>query len=136
MPRNLIRLEKELALLELRYGLHNIEYPSDGSWIKILNYPLPRGKYNFRSCTVLIIVPENYDLVPVSEVHIDKDLRLVDGKKLVHLPHTLESVYDDLGYQWISIHPGKRNHSLIDFVNTLTTYLTDPKKYERLVNGG
>ena len=133
--RNLKRLALELKILERIYGYSNVYYPEDGSWVKITNFRLPRYKYNLTSCTILIIIPRNYDDAEVVECYIDKDLRCIKGSRLADLPHSHKRRFSGDGYQWICFEPTRgrqTNSGLLDFMNTLRTYISGPWKYQKL----
>ena len=132
--RNLKRLEFEIKILEKTFGWRNISYPSDGSWIKINRFRLPQKicRYNLRFAVILIIIPYEYDIVGVSECYIDMDLRIKKGMVWDKLPHTHEKGYEEEGYQWLCFEASIRFISLLDFINTLNLYFTDPFRYQRL----
>lgn len=132
--KNIRRLSFEIKILEGIFGYRNISYHSGGSWIKISNYTLPqiRCVYNFRFTTILIIIPDEYDAVGVSVSYIDKDLRIRRGLKFEKLPHTHDGKYDREGYQWLCFEMPNRFIGLLDFINTLKVYFTDPFQYQRL----
>jgi hypothetical protein len=133
--RNLKRLALELKILENVYGYDNVYYPEDGSWVKLTNYRLPPDEYNMSFCTVLVLIPKAYDDAEVTECYIDKDLRCKKNSRLVNLPHSYKKKFSGEGYQWICFEPSeckKSNAGLLDFVNTLRTYLCDPWTYQDL----
>ena len=132
--RNLRRLQFEMGILRKIFGSRNISYPSDGSWIKISNYELPRHNcaYNFRFTAILIIIPDEYGSVGVSECYIDRDLKVKKGLKLERLPHTQNGKYNKEGYQWLCFEASNKFVSLLDFINTLKLYFNNPFRYQRL----
>ncbi|MEO0075359.1 MAG: E2/UBC family protein, partial [candidate division WOR-3 bacterium] len=73
--RNLKRLSIEIQVLQRIYGYQNVTFSKDAEWIFIKNFKLPNGKYNMNSCSVLIIVPENFDDAEVTECYVDKNLK-------------------------------------------------------------
>lgn len=132
--RNLRRLQFEIGILKNIFGFQDVSYPSDGKWIKISNYRLPQHKciYNFRVTAILIIIPEEYDAVGISLSYIDKDLRIRRDLKFERLPHTHDGKYNKEGYQWLCFEMPNRFIGLLDFINTLRVYFTDPFQYQRL----
>lgn len=126
--RNLKRLAIEIKVLEERYCASNIEFPDDGSWVKIRNFPLPNF-YNMPECTILIIIPSNYDPASVVECHIPRKLRIRTRKGYAKMSNWHESRFQNEGYQWICFEPGSRFTSLLDFINTLRAYFSDPFSY-------
>lgn len=132
--RNIRRLSFEIKILERIFWAGNIAYPSDGRWIKISNYRLPQTKcvYNFGFITILIMVPEEYDSVGVSECYIDKDLKIKNGTAFYHLPHVHGKKFNEHGYQWLCFHASSSFVGLLDFINTLKFYFTDPFQYQSL----
>lgn len=133
--RNLRRLALEIRILESMYGFNSVYYPEDGAWIKLLDLRLPHGRYNLRACTVLILIPENYDTAEVVECYLDKDLCGKKGNSFVKLPHSHQRGFSGQGYQWVCFEPSGSNRAdtgLLDFINTLRTYLSDPWKYQEL----
>ena len=131
--RNLKRLGCEIKIMEKIFGYNNISYPKDGSWIK-LNYKLPQHKckYNLNTITVLIIISGSYDSTSVSECYVDRDLRIQKGRKLEKLPHTHDKKYDEQGYNWLCFENPDVFVSLLDFLNTLKLYFTDPFEYQEI----
>lgn len=131
---NVRRLAFELKMLERIFGYRNISYPSDGSWVKISNYKLPqdRCKYNLGYTPILILIPENYDSVGISLCYIDKDLKIRQPTELARLPHTHDGKYNKEGYQWLCFEVFSSFVGLLDFINTLKVYFTDPFLYQRL----
>jgi len=133
--RNLKRLELEIAIMERLFGHSNISYAEDGSWIKISNYKLPNNEceYNLDSATIQVVIPKNYDTSSVTEVYIDRHLRIRKKKKFAMLPHTSdhkEAIGN--GYIWLCFEPPDVFVSLLDFINTLKAYFTNPFNYQKL----
>lgn len=132
--RNIRRLSFEIKILERIFGSRNINYPSDGSWIKISNYRLPQTKcaYNLGVTTILIIIPEEYDAVGVSLSYVDMELRVKRGMNFERLPHTHDGEFSKEGYQWLCFEPSGKFVGLLDFINTLKFYFTNPFQYQSL----
>lgn len=133
--RNLKRLELEIAIMERLFGHSNISYAEDGSWIKISNYRLPQGEYEYNlvTMTLQIIIPENYDNSSVIEVYLDRDLRIRKKKKFLALPHTSDHKEAiGRGYIWLCFEPPDVFVSLLDFINTLKAYFTNPFNYQKI----
>lgn len=133
--RNLKRLSIEIQVLQKIYGYQNVAFSKKGEWIFIKNFKLPNGKYNMNSCSVLIIVPENFDDAEVTECYVDKNLKWKAGLLNKNLPHSYKDKSPYKDYQWICFDPTPGNPSnsgLLDFINTLRTYFTDPWKYQDL----
>lgn len=132
--RNLKRLGCEIKIIENLFGYNNISYPKDGSWIKIKNYRLPQHKcrYNLNKITALIIIPCSYDNSSISECYIDRDLRIQKGRRLEKLPHTHDKKYDEQGYNWLCFENPDVFVGLLDFLNTLKLYFTDPFIYQEI----
>ena len=132
--RNLRRLQFEIGILRKIFGFQNISYPSDGSWIKISNYMLPQTRcvYNFRFTSILVMIPDEYGSVGVSLSYIDKDLRIRRGSKFEKLPHTHDGKYNKEGYQWLCFEVSNKLVGLLDFINTLKLYFSDPLSYQHL----
>ena len=133
--RNLKRLELEIAIMERLFGHSNISYAEDGSWIKISNYKLPINEceYNSLTTTLQIIIPGEYDNASVIGAYIDRDLRIRKKKKFVTLPHTSDHKEAiGKGYIWLCFEPPDVFVSLLDFINTLKAYFTNPFNYQKL----
>lgn len=130
--RNIRRLRLELNALQNRYGRANVVFPNNYEWAKLVRFPLKPGKYNLQNCTILIIIPKNYDMVSIRECHVDLDLRMIDQSGRSHdLPNLHSSYKYDLdGYRWLCFEePKGKNTGLIGFIDTLRTYFTDPHGY-------
>lgn len=133
--RNLKRLELETAIMERLFGHSNISYAEDGGWIKISNYKLPINEceYNSLTTTLQIIIPKEYDNASVIEAYIDRDLRIRKKKKFIMLPHTSDHKEAiGKGYIWLCFEPPDVFVSLLDFINTLKAYFTNPFNYQKL----
>ena len=136
--RNARRLRMELCAVQNRYGRANVVFPTDFEWVKLTRFPLKPGQYNLPSCTVLINIPEAYDLVSIRECYVDRDLMLRAGFGDLHeLPHVHSGFgHDEDGYRWLCFEePMGRNTGLIGFIDTLRAYFTDPHAYVE-ANGG
>lgn len=133
--RNLKRIEVEIRILERLFGIHNVSYADDGSWIKISNYKLPRTEceYSLDSITLQIIIPKEYDNIAISEVYVDSDLMIRKKNRFVVPPH-IGNEQDAIGkgYLWLCFHPAEEFIGLLDFINILKTYFTNPFKYQKL----
>ena len=130
--KNTRRLKMEISALQNRYGRAQVVTPSDSSWLKICGFPLNPGQYNLPNCTILIIIPDHYDLAKIRECHVDHDLRLIDNRgRCRDLPHGHGWAEHKVnGYQWLCFEePLGSNTGLIGFVSTLRAYFTDPHKY-------
>jgi len=130
--RNVRRLRLELNALQNRYGRTKVVFPSDYEWVKLGEFPLKPGQYNLPRCTVLIIIPERYDMASIRECYVDRDLRLSgihSGSQ--DLPHVHSGFgYDMDGYRWLCFEePEGKNTGLIGFIDTLRAYFTDPHGY-------
>lgn len=134
--RNLRRLELEIRVLEKLFDYNNISYPSDGGWIKISKYELPQTRviYNRSMITVQIKIPEHYDNVGVSEVFINRGLKVKRGFRWRKLPHTHDDQKEAVGkgYIWLCFEDLKSFIGLLDLINTLKLYFTDPFEYQEL----
>jgi hypothetical protein len=136
--RNLKRASMEIKFLQLRYGKDKINFARDGAWIKIKQYPLP-PQYNQQTCTLIIIIPENYDSVSVAEVYTTNSLKIKQNGKMGMLGnwHSADIgehshlFTDSSKYMWICFHPGQKFVSLLDFMNTLRVYFINPAAYSR-----
>jgi len=130
--RNIRRLRLELNALQNRYGKTKVVFPSGYDWVKLVEFPLKPGQYNLPSCTVLIIIPERYDMASIRECYVDRDLRLraTFGESQA-LPHVHSGFgYDRDGYRWLCFEePQGKNTGLIGFIDTLRAYFTDPHGY-------
>ena len=129
------RLVPEFKGLQHRYGSSKVVAPKDLSWMKLMEFPLTPGQYNLRSCTVLIMIPHNYDLVCIRECYVDIDLRRVDaGGQLRKLPHVHTGYrYERDGYRWLCLESGYgENSGLIGFIDILRTYFTDPEGFNKV----
>jgi hypothetical protein len=136
--RNMRRLQKEVSALKNRYGRVNVVAPSNYEWVKLVEFPLLPGMFNLSSCTVLIKIPSDYDLVNIRECYVDRDLLLrVSSQSFEDLPHVHSGHgYDEEGYQWLCFEePQGDNGGLIGFINTLRAYFTDPHGYVKTNEG-
>jgi Prokaryotic E2 family E len=134
--RNLRRLAVELQVLVRRYGQNNIPFHENGDWILINNFKLPKNKYNMDSCRVLIIIPPDYDDAEITWCHVDANLKWKSGIFGKNLPHSYKGKqFSFEGYQWVCFEatPGNPSNSgLLDFINTLRAYFTNPWIYQEL----
>ncbi|MFH0795988.1 MAG: E2/UBC family protein [Candidatus Omnitrophota bacterium] len=136
--RNLKRLALEMKILQARYGADNVDFPSDGTWVRIRNYSLP-PQYNLRMCPIVIIIPEQYDTTSVTEVYTPSNLRIIikgSFKQLENWHDASIGKHSNLfsnteNYMWICFHPGRHFVSLLDFLNTLRVYFTNPFLYKK-----
>ena len=131
--KNVRRIQLEVVALRNRYGSQNIVVSPKLSWVKIVGFPLKQGMYNLNATTIAIIIPPHFDSESVSECYVDSDLRFSNKKSL---PHMWGSVHEQEGYIWLCFHqPGKKGYVLLDFIETLRAYFSDPNKYIK-ANGG
>ncbi len=129
--RNMNRLRMEVSALRNRYGRNNVTFHSGGDWIELTQFSLPQGVYTLNTATLLIIIPPNYDAAKISEVYVDRDLRLRQGnKRLPHVHNRYQTEYRNVGYEWLCFEtPQGPNEGLIGFISTLRAYFTDPHAY-------
>lgn len=129
--RNLNALRLETSALANRYGRRNITVHNDGNWVKQSRFPLPKGQYNLETATILIIIPERYNSVSISECYVDADLRFRKGNsRLPHVHAGFQTGYRKVGYEWLCFEPPQGpNEGLIGFIHTLRAYFTDPHAY-------
>lgn len=135
--KNMRRLQMEISLLRNRYGSRKIAAPSDYEWVKIEGFPLLPGKFNLPACTVLIMIPDNFDSSSIKECYVDRDLKVRGSWGWENLPHLHAGYgYDQEGYRWLCFEDPRKDHAgLLDFIRTLRAYMTSPRDYVR-ANGG
>jgi hypothetical protein len=86
-----------------------------------------------------MIIPENYDSVSVSEIYTASSLRVSQRGRMSTLENWHSTAIgehrhlftDPSKYMWICFHPGRNFVSLLDLMNTLRLYFTNPVAYKK-----
>jgi len=73
------RILQEVKLLQKQYGV--VENDSDGKWVLIKNYQLPKG-WNKDQTDILINIPAGYPATPPNNFFVPVGLRLTNGANI------------------------------------------------------
>lgn len=71
------RVAQEMALLRTKYP--GAEHGPELDWVLILDYALPRNRFNKDRTRLLFIIPPGYPNTGPDDFFVDGDLRLKDG---------------------------------------------------------
>jgi hypothetical protein len=135
--RDYHRLYQEIEVLDQRFGKDKVFWDSQGTWVMVHDFPLPRGA-NQSTTHVIIIIPENYgNGQPIRDAFVDPGLLVRNPKtgRMENIPHYFalypyniplllgdKEEWQRQKWQYICLHGG----SLMIYLNNLYKFFTEP----------
>jgi hypothetical protein len=137
--RDFHRLYKEIRFLEQRFGANKVFWPSDGTWVMVHDFPMPRG-VNQATSHLIILIPKNYgNGQPIMDAFVDPGLLFHNPKSermepishdLGNNPHNIPLLLGDKEerqrQQWQYICLYSKTGSILTFLNGLYIFLNEP----------
>ncbi len=146
--RDYHRLEKEIRMLEERFGPEKVFYDSAGRWVMVQDFPLPPGLTQ-PTTNVIIVIPEYYgNGEPLRDAFIDPDLRAYNPRsgRYEAIPHYFARYPYDIQlvlgtreewqrqrWQYICLH--LRQGTLMAYLINLYKFLNEPFRDWRALFG-
>jgi hypothetical protein len=135
--RDYHRLSDEIHILMQRFGTDKVFWHSDGTWVMVHDFPMPRG-VNQSTSHVIILIPENYgNGQPIRDAFVDPGLLVRNPKsgRMENIPHYFAkypySIPLSLGdqeewqrqkWQYICLHGGL----IMPYLDNLYSFMNEP----------
>ncbi len=145
MPRDIRRLTIGIRFAEKKYGVDNIEWPKDFSWIYVAGFKLPENCQQ-EYTNILILVPENYGYGGcLRDIFVRRDLELLDrdGRTYRKLDRDLHGyrefpyssmnaeqkrIFKERSWAYLCLHDLDPEGSLTSYLDKVKMYLENPYK--------